>query len=92
MKKTLVESQKLIKKFEKEKKDKSDAELLEKGEYEKLLNQTKTELEEKTSALDALTEKHSYATSKLESFADATIAKFVEVHGQDKLDEIKAVV
>jgi len=92
MKKTLSESQKLIKKFEKEKKDKSDAELLEKWNYEELLNNTKSELETKIWEYDTLKGDHDKALIQLEEIAGGTIAKFVEVHWQEKLDEIKSIV
>ena len=92
MKKTLTESQKLIKKFEKEKKDATDADLLEKGKFEELLTKTKVDLEEKTTAFDKLQESNNLAVEKLDILADQKIKKFTETHGDDKLAEIKSIV
>ena len=92
IKKSNEEAQKLIKKIGDDKKKAAEKDLEDKWEFEKLLNQTKSELEEKTTNMTKIEEENSSMKEKLEKFANNKIAKFKETYGEDKLQEVIAVV
>ena len=90
--KTVRESQKLIKDFDKKKKEKEELELLEKWKFEELLNKTKTELETYKTKAEDLESKYWQAEARLKSIAQGKISEFKKEYWEEKLQAVIDIV